>query len=90
VVAKTSERLAVNKQRSHIFYMGRFNLKKLNEVEGKEKYRVEISDRFAVFEDLDTEMKINRAWETIRENIKISTKETPVYYELKKYKQWFY
>jgi hypothetical protein len=32
---------------------------------------------------------INRAWETIRENIKISAKETIGYYELKKHKSWF-
>jgi hypothetical protein len=32
--------------------MERFNLKKLNEVEGKEQYRVEISNRFAVLENL--------------------------------------
>jgi hypothetical protein len=37
VVAKVRERLAVNKQRSHRFHMERFNLKKLNEVEGKEQ-----------------------------------------------------
>jgi hypothetical protein len=36
VVAKVRERLAVNKQRSHTFHMGRFNLKKLNDVEGNE------------------------------------------------------
>jgi hypothetical protein len=41
VVAKVRERLAANKQRSHIFHMERFNLKKLNEVEGKEKYGIE-------------------------------------------------
>jgi hypothetical protein len=35
VVAKVRERLAVNKQRSHRFHMERFNLKKLNELEGK-------------------------------------------------------
>jgi hypothetical protein len=46
--------------------MERFNLKKLNELEGNEQYRVEISDRFATLENLDTEMDINRAWETIR------------------------
>jgi hypothetical protein len=40
VVAKIRERLAVNKQGSHKFQMERFDLKKLNEVEGKEKYRV--------------------------------------------------
>jgi hypothetical protein len=37
VVAKVRERLAMNKQRSHTFRMERFNLKKLNEVEGKEQ-----------------------------------------------------
>jgi hypothetical protein len=35
VVAKIRERLTVNKQRSHRFHAERFNLKKLNEVEGK-------------------------------------------------------
>jgi hypothetical protein len=34
-------------------------------------------------------MDINRAWETIRENIKISGKESLGYYELKKHKPWF-
>jgi hypothetical protein len=32
---------------------------------------------------------INKAWETIREYIKISAKESPGYYELKKHKPWF-
>jgi endonuclease/exonuclease/phosphatase family metal-dependent hydrolase len=40
VVVKIKEQLAVNKQRSHRFYMERFNLEKLNEVEGEEQYRV--------------------------------------------------
>jgi hypothetical protein len=39
VVAKVRERLAVSKQRTHTVHMERFNLKKLNEVEGKEQYR---------------------------------------------------
>jgi hypothetical protein len=39
----------VNKQRSHRFHMERFNLKKLNKVEGKEKYRYEVSNRFCSF-----------------------------------------
>jgi hypothetical protein len=34
-------------------------------------------------------MNINRAWGTIRENIKISAKESLGYYELKKHKPWF-
>jgi hypothetical protein len=69
--------------------MERFNLKKLNEVEGKEQYRVEISNRFATLENLDTEVDIKRALETIREYIKISAKERLGYYELKKHWPWF-
>jgi hypothetical protein len=42
VMAKVRERLTVNKQRSHKFYVKRFNLKKLNEVQGKEQYLVEV------------------------------------------------
>jgi hypothetical protein len=42
VVAKVRERLAVNKQISHILHTQRFNLKKLNDVEGKEQFRVEL------------------------------------------------
>jgi hypothetical protein len=79
-VAKIRERLAENKQGSHEFQMERFNLKKLNEVEGKEKYRVEVSNRFAALEDLDPEVEINTIWETIRENIKISGEENLGYY----------
>jgi hypothetical protein len=51
--------------------MERFNVKKLNEVEVKEQYRVEISNRFAALEHLDTEVDIS---ETITENIKITAK----------------
>jgi hypothetical protein len=54
VVAKVRERLAMSKQTTHRFHMERFNLKKLNEVKGKEQYRVEISNRFAALENLDT------------------------------------
>jgi hypothetical protein len=46
----------------------------LNEVEGKKHYRVEISNRTAALEDLDVEVDINSAWETIRENIKFQKK----------------
>jgi hypothetical protein len=89
VVAKVRARLAVNKQRSHRFHMERFNLKKLNEVEGKEQYRDEVSNRFADLEDLDAEVEINSAWETISENIKISAKESPGYFVLKKHRTGF-
>jgi hypothetical protein len=89
VVAKVRERLAVNKQRSQRFDMEKFNLKKLNEVEGKEQFCVQVLNRFAVLEDLDAEVEINSAWDTIRENIKISAKENLRYEELKKHKTQF-
>jgi hypothetical protein len=58
--------------------MERLYLKKLNEVECREQYHVEISNRFVPLENIDTEVDINRAWETVRENIKISAKESSI------------
>jgi hypothetical protein len=84
VMAMVRERLAVSKNNTQ-----RFNLKKLSKVEGKEQYRVEISNRFAALENWDTEVDVNKAWETIRKNIKSSVKESLGYYELKKNKPWF-
>jgi hypothetical protein len=69
--------------------MEKFNIKKLNEEEGKEKYRVEVSNRCTATEDLDAEVEINSAWETNRENINISDKESLGYFEIKKHKSWF-
>jgi hypothetical protein len=69
--------------------MERFNLRKWNEVEGKEQYRVEISNRFSALENVDTEVDINRAWETTRECIKIRAKGSLGYYEPKKHNPWF-
>jgi hypothetical protein len=43
----------------------------------------------AALEDLEAEVEINSAWETIRENIKISDNESLGYFELKKHKPWF-
>jgi hypothetical protein len=51
VVAKVRERLAVSKQTAHRVHMERINLKKLNEVKGKEQYLVEISNMFAALEN---------------------------------------
>jgi hypothetical protein len=41
--------------------METFNLKKLNDVEGKEPYRVGVSNRFTALEDPDAEVDINDA-----------------------------
>jgi endonuclease/exonuclease/phosphatase family metal-dependent hydrolase len=51
VVAKVRERLAVKKQISQRFNTERFNLRNLNDVEGKEEFRVEVSNRFAALKD---------------------------------------
>jgi fructose-1-phosphate kinase PfkB-like protein len=50
------------------------------------QYRVEILNMFAALENLNAEVDINRAWENIRENNKISAKESLDYYELKEKK----
>jgi hypothetical protein len=63
--------------------MQRINLKKLNEVESKGKYCVEISNRFAALEGLDAEVENNSAREIIRENINITAKESLDYIKLK-------
>jgi 50S ribosomal subunit-associated GTPase HflX len=88
-IQKVRDRLAVSKRTAHRIYMERFNLKKLNELEGKEQYHVEISNRFTALENLDTEVDINKASEPTGENIKVSAKEGQGYYELKKRRPWF-
>jgi hypothetical protein len=75
----------VNKRRSQISY-GEVQSREVNKVE---QYRVEVSNKFATLEDLDTEVEINSAWETIREKIKMSVKQSLGHCELKKHKPWF-
>jgi hypothetical protein len=74
VVANVRERLAVSKRMVKKRDVKRFNLKQLNEEEVKEQYRVTIKNKFAALKNLDDNGNINRAWETIRENIRISAK----------------
>jgi hypothetical protein len=45
----------------------------LSDVECKVQFRVVISNWFAALLDLDAEVELNSAWETTRENIKLST-----------------
>jgi hypothetical protein len=65
--------------------MERFNLKKLSQGEGKEQFCVADSNRLAALEIWmqSWKLEINSAWETIRENIKISAKDSLGYFELK-------
>jgi hypothetical protein len=89
VVEKLRERISVSKRARQNFDLERYDLKKLNDVEVKEKYQVEISNRFAALESLDESSDINNAWESIRENIKTSAKENLGYQKLKHNKPWF-
>jgi hypothetical protein len=66
--------------------MERFDLRKQNNAELKEQYQVKISNRFAAWENLDGIVDIKRAWESIRENIKISAKVSLSHEELKHHK----
>jgi hypothetical protein len=61
----------------------------LDDIEVKEKYQVEISNRFAALESLNESFNINNAWESIRENIKTSVKNNLGYQKLKHNKSWF-
>ena len=64
----------------------RFNLRKLNELEARKQYQIEITTRFAALENLSDSEDINRAWENIKENIKTSAEESLGLYELKQHK----
>jgi hypothetical protein len=89
VVAKLRDRISVSKRARQNFDLERFDLKKLSDVEVKEKYQVEISNRFAALESLDESFDINNAWESIRENIRTSSKDNLGYHGLKHNKLWF-
>ena len=58
VIAKFRQRLAVGKQAAQRFDRQRFNLRKLNEPEVREKYQIEITN-------LNDDEDVNRTWENI-------------------------
>ena len=72
MVAKLKERLAVSKQEAQKYDRERFNFNKLNELEVRKHYQIDIINRFAALENLSDSKDINRAWENIPENIKTS------------------
>jgi hypothetical protein len=82
-VAKLRERISVSKRAWRKFDVETFDLKKLDDVDVKEKCRVQILNRFAALEILDDSFDINNAWESIRENIKTSAKDNLGYHRLK-------
>ena len=58
MVAKLRERIAVRKQAAQTFDGDIFNLRKLNELEVKKKYQIEITNRFAALENLNVDEDI--------------------------------
>ena len=70
MVAKLRERFAVRKQVAQRFEGERFNLGKLKELEVREKYQIEITNRFAALGKLNVDEDVNRVWENIKENSK--------------------
>ena len=89
MVAKVRERLAVCKQAAQTFDGERFNFRKLNELEVRKEYQIEISNRFTALENLCDSEDINMAWENIKQNIKTSPNESLCLYALKQRKPWY-
>ena len=83
MVAKGRESLAVSKQATQKFDGERFNLRKVNELEVRKQYQIELTNRFAALENLSDDEDINRAWKKIKENIKTSAKQRLGLHELK-------
>jgi hypothetical protein len=54
VVTKVRERLAVRKQATQTSDGGRFHLRKLNGLEVRKQYQIEITNRFAALENMWT------------------------------------
>ena len=90
MVVKVRERLAENKQAAQRFQRERFNPRKLNELEVRKQYHIEITNRFAALQNVSDVEDINRAWQNIKENIKTSAKESLGLQELKQHKPCFY
>ena len=80
VVAKVRERFDGEK----------YNLRKLNELEVRKHYQIGISNRFATLKNLHDSEDINRAWENIKQDIRISAKESLGLHELKLRVPWFH
>ena len=85
VVSKVRERLAVSKQPAQNFDGESIKLRKLNELEVRKQYQIEITNRFASMENLSDEEDINRALEIIKENIKTTAKESLGLHKLKQH-----
>jgi hypothetical protein len=69
VVSKVRERLAVCKQAAQKFEGKSFNLRKLNDLEARKQYQIDITNRFAALENFNDDKDIKSVWENIKNNI---------------------
>jgi hypothetical protein len=88
-MAKVRERWAVRKQAAQKSDGGRLNLRKLNDLEVRKQYQIEITNRFAALENVSEDEDINRGCESIKESIKTSAAESLGMHEMKQHKPWF-
>jgi len=89
VIAKVRESLATGKHGARRFDRQRCNMRKLYEPQVRERYQIEITNRFAALENLNDDEDVNRTWENIKENIQTSAKESLSLHELKQNKPRF-
>jgi hypothetical protein len=68
----------------------RFDLDKLCELDVRQQYQIKVSNTFAALQNSSDTQDINRAWENIKKNIKISAKDSLGLYKYKQHKLWFY
>ena len=64
----------------------RFILSKLNDLEVRKQYQIDITNRFAALENMNEEEDVIRTWENIKENVKTSAKESLGVHEWKQHK----
>jgi len=69
MAAKVRERLEVNKQAAQKIDGERFNLRKLNQLEVRKQYQIEITNNFAALENLSDGEDINRVWENNKKTL---------------------
>ena len=51
-------------------------MRKLNEPEVREQYKIEITNKFAALENLNDDEDVDRTWENIKEKSQTSAKES--------------
>jgi hypothetical protein len=67
--------------------MERINLQNLNEIEGKERYRVEDSNWVPALKDFNAEVDINSVWQTVERIPKFQPKSLESF-QMNKHMRW--